>query len=99
MPDQRLVEFELLADRPFRFRDGMAWEFDFLQNVGSWSWTFVTCLRKVKGVFNLFEVFFLPDAPALGPKGELTIEYSGTMTIKVPLKVLAHQFAGNLGQM
>jgi hypothetical protein len=101
------------------FSDLSKWSFDFLQNAGSWSWTFDVFWKKGEKCYNDFSVFFsnVSTESATCPRGEaLTcwpVKYQCCCkhrnhvvddgvalwgTIKVPLKVLAHQFAGNLGE-
>jgi hypothetical protein len=90
------------------------WSFDFLQNAGCWSWMFkVFWRKKTDSVINEFSILFSSE-PASGPRGEAIVCYDKDRVylidgftlwafefravIKVPLKVLAYQFAGNLGK-
>jgi hypothetical protein len=89
------------------------WNFDFLQNAGCWSWMFKVFWRKKTDSMNDFSIFFSSES-ASSPRGEAIACYNKEETsdidgltvlsiefraiIKVPLKVLAHQFAGNLGK-
>jgi len=94
-PDDDIGAFKvpmksLLADRS-------KWEFNFVQNAGSWSWSF-RVLWSVGQDLTSFEVFFSPELVEPGPRGEARYGPPGWLRIKVPLKVLAHQYAGNLGE-
>ena len=94
------------------FLDRSEWNFDFLQDAGCWSWMFKVFWRKTTDSTSDYSIFFSESAS--NPRGEVigcyekeALDFVDGVTywevefwpvIKVPLKVLAHQFAGNLGK-
>jgi len=113
-PEGLFVEDFLATRKPIDYYLARSeWNFDFLQNAGCWSWMFKVFWRKKTDSMNDFSIFFSSES-ASSPRGEAIAFYDKEeallidgfavwaiefrAVIKVPLKVLAHQFAGNLGK-
>jgi hypothetical protein len=94
------------------FLDGSEWSFDFLQNAGCWNWMFKVFWSRTIDSPSDFSIFFSesesnPRAEVIGYYDKEAVDLVDGITywevefravIKVPLKVLALQFAGNLGK-
>ena len=101
-------DFEILIRLTIWVRKPSHWQFNFLQSTGSWSWSFTVLWSKKEDKDNVHTVLFSTESTNC-PAG-VAVSYAVDAdppvvdgltiwsSVKVPLKVLAHQFAGNLGE-